>query len=207
MTTPRSVVAPAAVLMAVLSATPPRAQTNACSWARDLRLINGRIHTMDGRNSIAREATIQDGRFAYVGEIGRAVLSPCTQVIDLGGRTVVPGLIDNHNHIIALGLRPGYDTRLENAFSIVAVQAALRNRAKALPSGALITSLGGWNPRQFAEKRPPTMAELDAAAPDHLVLIYPSGGGAGGPAAGYTNSRARAFFESRSVSISPEGMI
>ena len=69
---------------------------------------------MDSRNSIVREATIQDGRFAYVGEIGKAVLSPCTQVINLGGRTVVPGLIDNHNHIIALGLRPGHDTRLEH---------------------------------------------------------------------------------------------
>src|SRR5688572_7705853 len=190
MTTPRSVVAPAAVLMAVLSAGPAGAQTNACSWARDLRLVNGRIHTMDSRNSIVREATIQDGRFAYVGEIGKAVLSPCTQVINLGGRTVVPGLIDNHNHIVALGLRPGHDTRLENAFSIAAVQAVIRARAKALPAGAFITSLGGWNPRQLAEKRPPTLAELDAAAPSHPVLIYPSGGSPApiGPAAGYVNS-------------------
>jgi predicted amidohydrolase YtcJ len=193
--------------MALLSTGPAGAQTNACSWARDLRVVNGRIHTMDSRNSIVREATIQDGRIAYVGEIGKAVLSPCTQVINLGGRTVVPGLIDNHNHIIALGLRPGHDTRLENAFSIAAVQAAIRSRAKALPAGALITSLGGWNPRQLAEKRPPTMAELDAAAPDHLVLIYPSGSGPSGPVAAYTNSRARAFFESRSVPISPEGII
>ena len=188
-------------------ASPVFAQVNPCSWSRDLRLVNGRIHTMDPRNSIVSEVTIQDGRFAYVGPLGNRKVTTCTRTINLGGRTVVPGLIDNHNHIVALGMRPGYDTRLENAFSIAAVQETIRNRARALAAGSLITSLGGWNPRQFAEKRPPTMAELDAAAPNNPVLIYQSGGGAGGPALGYINTRAKTFFEGKGVPVTPQGVI
>jgi predicted amidohydrolase YtcJ len=192
---------------ALLVASPASAQVNPCSWSRDLRLVNGRIHTLDARNSIVSEVTIQDGRFAYVGPLGNRKVTACTRTINLGGRTVVPGLIDNHNHIVALGLRPGYDTRLENAFSLGAVQETIRNRTKTLPAGSFITSLGGWNPRQFAEKRPPTMAELDLAAPDNPVLIYPSGGGAGGPAAGYVNTRAKALFEGKGVPVTTEGVV
>ena len=196
-----------AAAVVVFSASSASAQVNPCSWSRDLRLVNGRIHTMDPRNSIVSEVTIQDGRFVYVGPLGNRRVTPCTRTINLGGRTVVPGLIDNHNHIVALGMRPGYDTRLENAFSIGAVQETIRNRVKNIPAGSLITSMGGWNPRQFAEKRPPTMAELDAAAPNNPVLIYPSGGGAGGPAAGYASSRAKTFFEGKGVPVTPEGVI
>ncbi len=205
----RKPVAALAVAVATLISSTTSAQTNPCSWSRDIRLVNAVVHTMDPRNSIVTEVTIQDGRIAYLGPLGNRRVTPCTRTINLGGRTVVPGLIDNHNHIVALGLRPGHDTRLENAFSIAAVQAALRARAKSVPAGAFITSLGGWNPRQFAEKRPPTLAELDAAAPNHPVLIYPSGGSPApiGPAAGYVNSRARTIFAGRGVPVTPEGVV
>src|SRR6188472_564283 len=132
------------------------ATTDACATARDLRLTNGRIVTMDARGTTATELTIQNGRIAAIGAARRR-LSPCTRTIDLRGRTAVPGLIDNHSHIVLLGIRPGYDTRLESAFSIADVQAALAARAKSVPSGAFITSMGGWNPVQFAEKRLPTL--------------------------------------------------
>ena len=85
-----------------------------CSDSRDLRLVNGKIVTMDARNSIVSSVTIQNGRFDFSG----GKLSPCTKTINLHGRTAVPGLIDNHNHIVLLGIRPGYDTRLETAASI-----------------------------------------------------------------------------------------
>ncbi|MBI4520309.1 MAG: amidohydrolase family protein, partial [Gemmatimonadetes bacterium] len=143
----------------------PAGSIDPCANARDLRLTNGRIVTMDGRNSTVSEVTIQDGRFVAVGG-ALARLSPCTREIDLGGRTVVPGLIDNHNHIVLLGIRPGYHTPLESATSMAEVQAAIAARAKTAPAGAFITSMGGWNPVQFAEKRLPTLAELDAAAPN-----------------------------------------
>src|SRR5579859_5416960 len=96
--------------LALVSASSLVAADN-CAGSRDLRLINGRIVTMDPRNSVLRAVTIQNGRFDFSG----AKLSPCTKTIDLRGRTAVPGLIDNHNHIVLLGLRPGYDTRLETA--------------------------------------------------------------------------------------------
>ena len=117
---------------------------------------------MDAKNSIVSEVTIQDGVITGVGKSsGR--LSPCTKIVDLKGRTAVPGLVDNHNHIVLLGLRPGYDTRLETAASIADVQALIRARAKTVPAGGFITAMGGWNSAQFAEKRLPTLPELDAA--------------------------------------------
>src|SRR5213079_1665858 len=118
-----------------------------------------RIVTMDRKGSTASEATIQNGVFTAVGKSGVRV-SPCTKVIDLSGRTVVPGLVDNHNHIVLLGMRPGHDVRLETAASIAEVQAILKAKAKTVPPGAFITTLGDWNIKQFAEKRLPTLAEL-----------------------------------------------
>jgi len=178
------------------------AQIDPCTGARDLRLLNGKIATMDGRGTTVSEVTIQDGRFTSVGPRGNQPVSPCTREIDLRGRTAVPGLIDNHNHIVLLGIRPGYHTPLESAASIADVQATIRARAKAVPAGAFITSLGGWNPAQFAEKRLPTLAELDAAAPDHPVLVFQS---FTGPSA--TNTRGRAFFASKNIAVSETGAI
>jgi predicted amidohydrolase YtcJ len=173
-----------------------------CADARDVRLVNGRIVTMDARSSIVSEAVIQNGRFVTVGRASRTGLSPCTKVIDLRGRTAVPGLIDNHNHIVLLGIRPGHDTRLETAASIADVQAAIRARAKTVPAGEFITAMGGWNPAQFTEKRLPTLAELDAAAPEHPVLVYQA---FTGPSA--TNTRGKAFLAGKGVAVSDAGAI
>jgi len=157
---------------------------------------------MDQRGSIVSEVTIQDGRIQSVGRAAASRLSPCTKTIDLRGRTAVPGLIDNHNHIVLLGIRPGHDTRLETAASIADVQAAIRRRAATVPAGEFITAMGGWNQAQFAEKRLPTLAELDAAAPNHPVLVFQA---FTGPAA--TNTLGRTFFTGKSVDVSPTGAI
>lgn len=169
-----------------------------CGDSRDLRLVNAKIVTMDPRNSVLSSVTIQNGRFDFSG----GKLSPCTKTINLHGRTAVPGLIDNHNHIVLLGLRPGYDTRLETAASIKDVQAAIAERAKSVPAGKFITAMGGWNPAQFAEKRLPALAELDAAAPHHPVLLFLS---FTGPAA--TNSLGKAFFAEKGIEVSATGAI
>jgi predicted amidohydrolase YtcJ len=129
-------------------------------------------------------------------------LSPCTRTVNLGGRTVVPGLVDNHNHIVLLGLRPGHDVRLELASSIAQVQVAIKARAASVPAGQFITGMGGWNPAQFTEKRLPTLAELDAADSSHPVIVYL---GFTGPAA--TNSAGRAFFTSKGVAVDATGAI
>jgi predicted amidohydrolase YtcJ len=173
-----------------------------CAGSRDLRLTNGRFVTMDARGTTAREVTIQNGRFSAIGPRAGQRLSACTRTINLGGRTVIPGIIDNHNHIVLLGIRPGYHTPLESARSIADVQAIIAARAKGAPTGAFITSMGGWNPVQFAEKRLPTLAELDAASAGHPVLVFQ---GFTGPAA--TNTPGRAFFTSRGVAVSDTGQI
>lgn len=169
-----------------------------CDDSRDVRLVNGKIITMDPKNSVLSSVTIQDGRFDFSG----GKLSACTKTINLRGRTAVPGLIDNHNHIVLLGIRPGYDTRLETAASIKDVQDAIAARAKSVPAGKFITAMGGWNPAQFAEKRLPTLQELDAAAPDHPVLMVLA---FTGPAA--TNTAGKAFFSGKGVEVSSTGAI
>ena len=84
-----------------------------CAGSRDVRLVNGKIHTLDAQNSIVSSVTIQNGKFVSVGNDGDPSGGSCMQVINLGGRTAIPGLVDNHNHFLLLGLRPGHDTRLE----------------------------------------------------------------------------------------------
>jgi predicted amidohydrolase YtcJ len=165
---------------------------------RDLKLTNGRIVTLDKKNSIVTSVNIQNGRFAD----SAAKLSPCAKTINLRGRTAVPGLVDNHNHIVLLGIRPGYDTRLETAASIADVQASLKARAATVPSGAFITAMGGWNPAQFTEKRLPTLAELDTADSTHPIVVYQ---GFTGPAA--VNTPGKTFFEDRKVAVSAAGVI
>ena len=174
-----------------------------------IMLVNGRIHTLDADNSIVRSVLIHGGRIIAVGD---DLDEPAgdLQVIDLGGRTAVPGLIDSHIHFIRAGLRPGYDMRgIESARSIDELQAAVTARAAEIPDGAFVTAVGGWNPIQFRENRFPTLAELDEAAPDQPVYIHLR---ANGPAV--TNSAGRPFFEaagiavgaSRSKSASPSSM-
>jgi predicted amidohydrolase YtcJ len=184
------------LLLATL-AIPALAQN--CADSRDLRLTNARVVTLDKKNTIANEITIQNGRIEAVGK-SSIKLNPCTKTVNLNGRTVVPGLIDNHNHLVLLGMRPGHDLRLETAWSIADVQNMLRAKAKTVPAGQWITTLGDWNIKQFSEKRVPTLAELDQALPDHPYIMNGGGGTV-------VNTRAKTFFESKGIMVSPAGVI
>jgi predicted amidohydrolase YtcJ len=190
-------IATKSIVLIFLAALSAAAAEDPCAGARNLRFVNGRIVTMDKKNSIVSSVTIQNGIFDNTRKP-----APCTKVIDLHGRTAVPGLIDNHNHIVLLGLRPGHDARIETANSIAGIQELIAARAKTVPAGEFITSMGGWNPAQFTEKRLPTLAELDAAAPNHPVFLYL---GFTGPAA--TNTRGKAFFTSKGIAVSDTGAI
>jgi predicted amidohydrolase YtcJ len=152
-------------------------------------LVNGKIHTMDTRDTVASTVTIRHNRIVAVGG-PTPKAGPGIRIINLRGRTVVPGLVEPHIHIVSLGNRPGYHTILENTVSISEVQEALKARRKDVPDGAWITSMGGWHPNQWAEHRHPTLAELDAAVPDRPVLLYER---FTGPAV--TNSMGKAFFD------------
>ena len=171
-----------------------------CAGARDVKLVNGKIHTLNARNSIVSSVTIKSGKFAVVGDEGQSDGGPCMRVINLGGRTAVPGLVDNHNHFLLLGLRPGHDTRLETAASIADVQTAIRARTKTVKAGEWITAMGGWTPAQFAENRLPTLAELDAAAPNNPVLVFNS---FFGPSS--TNTLGRTFFTGKGITVDAGG--
>src|SRR5579863_10366346 len=174
------------------------AQTEGCAGSRDLRIVNGRIHTMDAHDTIVAAVTIRRGLFAA----STADRDPCMQVIDVHGHTVVPGLIDNHNHIVLLSERPGHDTRLESATSIADVQAALRARSRTVGGDAWITAMGGWIPGQFAERRLPTLAELDLALPGNPALLFVA---FTGPAV--TNSKGKAYLAAHGVAVSDAGLI
>lgn len=184
-------------------AAPALAQQPACA-ENDLLLVNGRIHTMDADGTVVSSVHVVGDRFAAVG--GEPAPTACTETIDLEGRTAIPGIIDNHNHIVLLGLRPGHDTRLENAHSIEAVLETLEAKAATLPAGEWITSIGGFDINQFvappAEPRFPTLAELDGVTPDHPVYIQLS---FAGPAV--TNSAGREFFTSRGIEVGEDGSI
>jgi predicted amidohydrolase YtcJ len=160
----------------------------------DLLLANGKF--VDGRGVVGSALTIRNGHIAGIGE--PRALGPATRTIDLGGRTVVPGLFDAHVHYTRAGVNPGYEARrIERAFSIAELQEAIATRAASVPAGSFITCIGGWNHTQLAENRRPTKAELDAAAPKHGVYISGTGGGTGA----ITNSVGSAFLTARGVMV------
>jgi hypothetical protein len=192
----------AAVVVATLIALPVYAQDrDSCP---ELVLYNGKIATMDGRNTVATSVIIRDDRIAAVGASrGIPKHVACARLIDLRGRTVLPGLIDSHNHIVQVALRPGRDMReIENAFSIPELQQAIRAKSSGLPAADWITAVGGWAPNQFVERRMPALAELDASAPNHAVYLQ---SGFTGPAA--TNSKGKAFFEQKGIAVGADGAI
>src|SRR6187551_2212159 len=135
-----SLIRSAVPILALLLIGPGLAQAQDCPAVRDVLITNGAIHTMDAADRIVKSVRIIDDRIAAVGD-GRLGATRCTQTIDVHGRTVVPGLIDNHNHVVLLGLRPGHDTRLESAASIDDVLALLKARTADLPAGDWITSI------------------------------------------------------------------
>lgn len=167
----------------------------------DLILTNGKIHTMDSRNRVVSVVGIRDGEVVYTGDresAARKEFADSPRTINLRGRTAVPGIIDCHNHIVLMGNRPGHHTPLENAYSVADVQSTIRSRARGVPAGTFITTIGGFHFNQFKEVRLPTLAELDAAAPHHPVYLSL---GFVGPSV--TNTLGKQFFESVAAPYGP----
>ena len=142
----------------------------------DTILTNGKIVTVDERFSIAGAVAVTGSRISAVGSTRdiEALAGPRTRRIDLGGRTVVPGLIDNHMHLMRAGTTWQYEVRWDGIASRADAVRMLRERTKAVPPGEWIYTLGGWAMEQFDDKTPFTRAELDRIAPDHPVLLQAS---------------------------------
>src|SRR6187549_842863 len=139
----------------------------------DVILKNGRIATGDPRNPRAEAAAIKGGRFSAVGSEKEAMAEsgPGTQVIDLGGRTVIPGLIDSHIHTIRGGLNYNLELRWDGVPSVSDALRMLREQARRTPAPQWVRVVGGWNEFQFAERRMPTLEEINAVSPDTPVFI------------------------------------
>ena len=139
----------------------------------DLLLVNGKIVTLDAASQVAEALAVENGRVAATGssEELRKLAGPATKVIDLGGRTVIPGLIDSHIHAIRAGFRYAGEVNWEGATNLAEALERLRAAAARARPGAWLIVAGGWTPRQFAESRRPTEAEIAAVAPDHPVYI------------------------------------
>lgn len=139
----------------------------------DLILHNGRITTLDRANPGATAVAIRDGRFIGVGrsEDVLPLAGHHTRVIDLMGRPVLPGLIDNHIHIIRGGLNFNLELRWDGVRSLADAMAMLKRQVAITPAPQWVRVVGGFTEHQFTEKRLPTIEELNAVAPDTPVFI------------------------------------
>ena len=142
--------------------------------AADLVIVNGKITTMDPARPEATALAAKDGVFIKVGDQSdvASLIGPFTQVIDAGGKRVIPGLIDSHTHSIRGGVNYNLEVRWDTADSLEEALHLLRVQAERTPTGQFIRVAGGFSEHQFKEKRLPTVAELDSVAPDHPVLIH-----------------------------------
>jgi predicted amidohydrolase YtcJ len=154
-----------------------RAQGSDVASPADLILSNGKIVTVDERFTIAQAVAVRGQRVVAVGtnqEVGR-MAGPSTRRIDLRGRTVLPGLIDNHMHLLRYGTTWKYEVRWDGVESRKEALALLRARTERLKPGEWIYNLGGWALEQFADDAKPfTREELDAVAPNHPVFLQAS---------------------------------
>ncbi len=153
------------------SALPPGAAQAADAVTLILR--NGRITTLDAAQPEATAVGIANGRFVAVGDDATIMKLGATQarVIDLHGRRVIPGLMDSHTHLIRGGLNYNLELRWDGVPSLAIAMRMLREQAIRTPAPQWVRVIGGFNEYQFAEKRMPTLAELNAAAPDTPVFI------------------------------------
>ena len=138
-----------------------------------LILTNGKFHTVDRENPLASAVAIKAGKFLAVGSEAEVMrfAGPDTQIIDAEGHTGIPGLNDSHLHLIRGGLNYNLELRWEGVPSLADALRMLKAQALRTPSPQWVRVVGGWSEFQFAERRMPTLDEINAAAPDTPVFI------------------------------------
>jgi predicted amidohydrolase YtcJ len=147
---------------------------SARAQAPDTVLVNGKILTVDDRFTIVEALAVRGERIVKVGTTSEiaALKGPTTRSIDLNGRTVIPGLIDNHAHFIRVAEHWHQEMRLDGITSRAEALSMLAERVRAARPGDWIVTLGGWSEEQFTdEARGFPIEELDRIAPDNPVVL------------------------------------
>ena len=158
--------------------------------AADLVLTNGKIITVDNKFTIAQAVAIRGDRFVAVGSNAdiNKLAGPNTRRIDLGGKAVIPGLIDAHAHLMRGAETWTTEARFDDVASRKEAIDIVKAKAAQLGPGKYVYNLGGWSYDQFADNPTPlTKAELDAAAPNNPVYLQ--------------FSRCCAFMNSKAVEL------
>jgi predicted amidohydrolase YtcJ len=159
----------AALGLSTLIGSPAMSQTS----APDLILTNGKFTTLDRANPAPQAIAVKGGRFSAVGDLADIMPTrgSATQLIDCGGRRVIPGLSDNHIHVIRGGLNYNLELRWDGVPSLADGMRMLREQVARTPPPQWVRVVGGFTEHQFAEKRLPTLDEINSAAPDTPVFI------------------------------------
>jgi predicted amidohydrolase YtcJ len=184
MTRRTSCVAAVGLLFAIVGALqvlraqqPAQPSPEASARQADIILFNGKIITVDERFTIAQAVAIRGDRIVAVGtsqDITR-LAGPNTRRIDLGGKSVTPGLIDNHMHLLRAGTTWLKELRFDGVESRKQAIEMIRARAKTEGPGGWVFNIGGWAHQQFADDpKPFTRDELDKIAPDNPVALQES---------------------------------
>jgi len=143
------------------------------SQPADLIVTHARVITLDAARPRATALAVRGGNFVAVGtdaEVGR-LRGQRTRVVDAGGRTLIPGLNDSHLHPTRGGRFYALELRWDGVDSLATALRMVKEQAARTPQGQWVRVIGGWSPAQFAERRMPTVDELNAAAPDTPVFV------------------------------------
>lgn len=170
-------VSAAAVFLACVTAFAQQPQQQ---QPADLIVTNAKVHTMDKQRPQATAFAVRDGKFVAVGDAAEVerFRGEKTRRIDARGHTLIPGLNDSHAHAIRGGRFYNLELRWDGVDSLVRALGMIREQAQRTPPGQWVRVIGGWSPYQFAEKRMPTVKELNEAAPDtptFVLFLYSQG--------------------------------
>jgi predicted amidohydrolase YtcJ len=139
----------------------------------DLIITNGKVATMRKDGEFVQALAVKDGKIIATGS-NAAMLklkTASTEIIDVKGRTVIPGLNDSHTHVIREGLNYNMELRWDGVRTLKRAMEMLKEQAQRTPDGEWVKVVGGWTEHQFEEKRLPTLEEINAAVPDKPVFI------------------------------------